>query len=118
MNDASHALVEQLGDGPTVVYFLPHGAEPVNLDMVIVRGLRVSDDLEEEFGTHQRDEQQQECELVIPQPFEPHMHGHFGIAKYGQPVFSVREVRSVTEAFVTVLVERSLVQRLRKRGQG
>jgi len=106
------------GDNPPVVYLPPGGADPVELARVIVGSLRVSDELDEDTGTHQKDEQQQEVELVIPQPFEPHLQAHFEIAMYGEPAFAVREIRSVTASLVTVLVERNLIQRLKQRGQG
>ena len=110
------ALVD-FTDSPTVLYYGPNGVEAVAV-VAAVGSLEISDDLDEVEGTHQREEQRQDVNLLIEQPFTPHMNGRFDIAKYSEPSFAVKEVRSVTDALVTVIVERFLVERLQRRGMG
>jgi len=119
---AAGSLMEHFGDSgdgekPAVIYYPPGGGEGVAV-VAIIGALEIADDFEETEGSHQRDEQRQEAKLKIQQPFIAHKNGRFSIAKYGEPDFSVKEISSITDAFVTVVVQRSLVERLQRRGMG
>ena len=111
-------VMVDFSDTPTVVYHPPGNGEPVELSGVIVGSLKVTDEVDIDEGTHERDEQMQEVILTIQQPFTAHLNGTFDIVKYGEPAFSVREIESVSDSLVTIRAERNLIQRLQQRGQG
>jgi len=109
-----------LGDMETLLYVEETG-EPRELVGVIVHLLRVSDEIQDEHGTHLRDQIEDVVEIQVPRgqsfgKFKAKTGAEVSIPRHEGEAFTVLEVLSETEAWTHLRLSRRHVTDIRRGG--
>lgn len=88
---------------------------------VVIHQLRVSDEIQDEQGTHLRDEIEDILEIQVPRVqsfgvFDPKTESKFTIAKFPGERFTVLEILSQSEAWAHLRLSRTHVTGIRRGG--